>query len=138
MNDKVQTFGIGDTLEIETPDGMVTIKGNPKVGVDDLGTLDIATEKARIPKNGVVCNKCGKTHPPDKPPICFCNECGKVSRIVRAGQCVECAYKFISEHAVAHGISQEDVDNLPMFNQYIEWKKKEAIKMAEEGMPWEK
>ena len=92
-------------------------------------------ELARAPRCRDACQQCGTVHAVEGDPLCICIKCHKLSRIVWCGNCVECTFTRFCD---LPGVNVADLERLPMFAQYIAWKKREMQQLAAiNKMPWE-
>jgi len=134
-----QTYGIPLEVELTGPDGeKILYKAQPKP--DDFHS--IGPESATIhPRSDKPCFICGEVHAKEGYPICVCGAnfpgqgCGKISRIVWCGRCVECSYERFSNLA---NIDQNVVDNLEIFKDYVAWKRQQSKELIKQNkMHWE-
>jgi len=99
------------------------------------GEAALQRELSVRPKHTSACQVCGTVHVAEGDPICMCVKCGKLSRIVWCGYCVECAYARLTSLA---NVNVEDVNRMPIFSKYVAWRQAEAMKLAEGNkLPWE-
>ncbi len=77
------------------------------------------------------CPRCKSVHETNKPPICVCEKCKALGRIVWCGQCVKCAWTTFSQR-----FGEEAADLL--FPQYGTWRKGEVERLKREGEAWER
>ena len=128
-----------DAYTMPMPEGATPVSMDEVVAppaVDDFDTLKrtLLDKEGNViptkPKSLDPCPTCGNLHPADKYPVCVCVKCLKVGQIVWCGQCMQCAWK---EFADRFGEEAEDA----MFPKYGEWRRREAERLAKEGMPWD-
>lgn len=124
--------GLGTTAQLTKPDGTtVTYEAAPVR--DDFASVGPEPEVVR-PIADSPCGRCGTVHAREGEPLCYCFKCGKFSRIVWCGQCVECTHARFSEMP---SIGPEVADFI--FRDYVAWKNEQNKDRAQVNkMPWEK
>src|SRR4030095_11364500 len=100
--------------------------GGAPVSVED-GEAALQRELAIKPKSSSPCSVCGVPHVKEGDPICICVKCAGMGRIVWNGYCTACAYARLTSLA---NVNIEDVNRMPMFSKYVQWKHAEAMRLA--------
>lgn len=103
-----------------------------KVVRDDFGTAGTENFDAP-PVASRPCPRCRTVHEVGKKPICICILCNAPGRLVWCGHCTECAY---NRHVELFG--SEKADLLPIFKEFVAYKKGQAADLLKDGMPWER
>ena len=132
-SENIQTFGLPLEVTVEGPNGEpITFRASPKP--DDFDS--IRDDPKAAPKYESPCSICHEIHAKEGFPLCICIKCGKFSRIVWCGQCVECFFKVLLEKGIEEPSALAAIDAMsPGFAAYTQKRKHELAKVNK--MPWE-
>lgn len=113
------------SIDVEAPPARDDFNEIKRTLLNEDGTVRDVRPKSLDP-----CGVCGTVHEPGKFPICLCVKCKSMGQIVWCGQCMQCAWKRHAEEA-----GEEVADAI--FPNYGTWRKKEAERLREKGLPWD-